>query len=286
MPDARYILTLSCPDVRGIVASVTTFLLEQDGFIIESAQYGDASTNQFFLRIEFSSGANTPSENELKKRFFDQVADRFHMRWSLHNKAQKSRVLVMVSKYSHCLNDLLHRYRTGILPIEIPAVVSNHPDLKSYVEWHNIPYYHFPLQSGRKEEQEAKVLDVIKRHQVDAVVLARYMQILSPELCSQLVGCAINIHHSFLPSFKGAKPYHQAFDRGVKLIGATAHYVTTDLDEGPIIDQEVARVDHTFTPEDLEAVGRDIECVVLARALKYHIEHRVLINGHKTVVFK
>jgi formyltetrahydrofolate deformylase len=286
MNEQRYILTLSCPDVRGIVASVTNFLLEQDGFIIESAQFGDASTNRFFLRIEFSSGPKTPAENELKKRFYDLVAERFSMDWNLHDKSRKMRVLVMVSKYSHCLNDLLYRYRTGILPVEIPAVVSNHPDLQSYVEWHKIPYYHFPLEAGQKAAQEAKILDVVKRHQIDVVVLARYMQILSEDLCSNLVGSAINIHHSFLPSFKGAKPYHQAFDRGVKLIGATAHYVTSDLDEGPIIDQEVARVDHTFGPDDLEAVGRDSECVVLARALKYHIEHRVLINGHKTVVFK
>jgi formyltetrahydrofolate deformylase len=207
------------------------------------------------------------------------------MDWKMHDKARKSRVLIMVSKYGHCLNDLLYRYTTGTLPIEIPAVVSNHPDFKEVVEWHKIPFYYLPMENN-KPLQEAKVLETVKRHEADAVVLARYMQVLSPELCGELKGKAINIHHSFLPSFKGAKPYNQAFDRGVKLIGATAHYVTSDLDEGPIIDQEVARVDHTFKPHGLEAVGRDIECNVLARALKYHIEHRVLLNGHKTVVFK
>lgn len=286
MSNPTYILNLSCKDVRGIVASVTGFLAEHNGFIIESAQFGDASTGQFFLRIEFSTDEQTPPEDAFKKRFHDQVASRFGMHWSLHDKSRKPRVLIMVSKYGHCLNDLLHRYTTGILPIEVPAVVSNHPDFRDLIEWHRIPFYHLPLTPGKKAEQEAGVWEVIERHKIDVVVLARYMQILSPELCTKLMGKAINIHHSFLPSFKGAKPYTQAFDRGVKLIGATAHYVTTDLDEGPIIEQEAARVDHTFKPDDLEAVGRDIECAVLARALKYHIEHRVLINGTKTVIFK
>ncbi len=281
-----YILTLSCKDIRGIVASVTGFLAEKNGFIIESAQFGDASTGQFFLRIEFSTDENSPSEDELKILFYNEVAKRFAMDWQLHDKARKARVLIMVSKYGHCLNDLLHRYATATLPIEVSAVISNHLDFKSQVEWYNIPFHHLPIEAGKKAEQEAKVFDIIEKNHIDLVVLARYMQVLSPELCTKLVGRAINIHHSFLPGFKGAKPYHQAFDRGVKLIGATAHYVTADLDEGPIIEQEVARVDHTYKPEDLEAVGRDSECSVLARAIKYHIEHRVLINGHKTVVFK
>ncbi len=286
MNSNTYILTLSCKDVRGIVASVTGFLAEHYGFIIESAQFGDASTARFFLRIEFSTGERSPAEDEFKKRFHDMVATRFDMHWNLYNKARKPRVLIMVSRYGHCLNDLLHRYTTKSLQVEVPAVVSNHPDFKELIEWHHIPYYYLPLEKDKKAEQEASVWEVVERHRIDVVVLARYMQILSPDLCAKLTGKAINIHHSFLPSFKGAKPYTQAFDRGVKIIGATAHYVTTDLDEGPIIEQETARVDHTCKPDDLEAMGRDIECAVLARALKYHIEHRVLINGNKTVVFK
>ena len=286
--DKRYILTLSCKDVRGIVAAVTGFLAENNGFIIESAQYGDASTSRFFLRIEFTleeQGAKS-SIDALKKRFHEQVGERFSMQWQIADKHRKSRVLVMVSKFGHCLNDLLYRYSTQQLAIDIPAIVSNHKDWEKAASWHNIPFYHCPLEQGQKDAQEAKVWEIIQRHEIDVVVLARYMQVLSEDMCRKLSGRAINIHHSFLPSFKGAKPYMQAFERGVKLIGATAHYVTTDLDEGPIIEQEVARVDHTHSPEDLTAIGRDIECLVLARALKFHTEHRVLLNGHKTVVFK
>jgi formyltetrahydrofolate deformylase len=282
---SRYILTLSCRDVRGIVAAVTTFLAEHNGFIIESAQFGDASTERFFMRVEFSADAGAPREDILKQRFQQQVADRFAMDWRLHGKDRHSRVVVMVSKIGHCLNDLLYRYRTGQLAIDIAGVISNHPDFRAVVEWHDIPFYHVPTEAG-KDMQEAAILNIFARHEADVVVLARYMQILSPGMCERLSGRAINIHHSFLPSFKGARPYHQAFDKGVKLIGATAHYVTTDLDEGPIIEQEVARVDHTHTPETLAAIGRDIECQVLARALKYHTEHRVLLNAHKTVVFR
>lgn len=282
----RYILTLSCNDAHGIVAAVSGFLAAHDGFIIESAQFGDASTGRFFLRMEFEAGHQTPAEDVLKKMFHDAVGKPFEMHWQMHDKSQKSRVLVMVSRYGHCLNDVLHRYSTGLLPIEIPAVVSNHTDFKEAVEWHKIPFYHLPVNEKNKSDQEASLKAIIRRHVVDVVVLARYMQILSAELSSELAGKAINIHHSFLPSFKGARPYHQAFDRGVKLIGATAHYITDDLDEGPIIEQEIARVDHSFQPEDLAAVGRDTECAALARALKYHIEHRVLLNGRKTVVFK
>ncbi len=286
MNQNRYILTLSCPDVRGIVASVTGFLAENFGFIIESAQFGDESTGQFFLRIEFSVEQGGPNQDKLKKLFYDKVAQRFSMQWDIAYKTQKSRVLIMVSNFGHCLNDLLYRRQTGQLAIDIPAIISNHNDWERLAQWHEIPYYHLSVGSGNKAEQESKVLEIIARHQIDVVVLARYMQILSPELCNKLEGRVINIHHSFLPSFKGARPYTQAFDRGVKLIGATAHYVTTDLDEGPIIEQEVARVDHTHLPDELAAIGRDTECVALARALKYHIEHRVLLNGKKTVVFK
>lgn len=286
MSEKRYILTLSCKDVRGIVFAVTGFLAENFGFIIESAQFGDASTGSFFLRIEFSVEAAAPSEDVLKKRFHEQVAQRFGMQWQIMDKQQKSRVLIMVSKFGHCLNDLLYRRTTGQLAIDIPAIVSNHPEWERVAQWHDIPFYHLPVAGTDKAAQEARVVEVMERHHIGVVVLARYMQVLSPHLCARLQGRAINIHHSFLPSFKGARPYQQAFDRGVKLIGATAHYVTTDLDEGPIIEQEVARVDHAHQPEDLAAIGRDSECRVLARALKYHIEHRVLLNGHKTVIFK
>ena len=286
MTQNRYILTLSCPDVRGIVAAVSGFLADNFGFIIESAQFGDASTGQFFLRIEFSIEQGGVSGDVLKKLFHDKVAERFAMQWQIAQKDKKSRVLIMVSKFGHCLNDLLYRQKTGQLAIEIPAIISNHADWEHVAKWHDIPFYYLPVDAKNKAQQEKKILETINRHQIDVVVLARYMQVLSPDLCANLEGKAINIHHSFLPSFKGAKPYHQAFDRGVKLIGATAHYVTTDLDEGPIIEQEVARVDHTYQPDDLAAIGRDTECVALARALKYHIEHRVLLNGKKTVVFR
>lgn len=273
----KYILTLSCKDVRGIVAAVSGFLAENGGFIVESAQYGDESTGRFFMRVEFSA------EKTLSQNFEEKVARHFSMEWTLTPKEQKSRVLILVSKAGHCLNDVLYRHATGQLNIEISAIASNHPDLKRAAEFYDIPFFHLP---EGKAKQEEKILELIGTYDVDVTVLARYMQILSPALCKQLMGRAINIHHSFLPSFKGAKPYTQAFDRGVKLIGATAHYVTTDLDEGPIIEQEVARVDHTQTPAELAAIGHDIECLVLARALKYHTEHRVLLNGQKTVVFK
>jgi formyltetrahydrofolate deformylase len=208
------------------------------------------------------------------------------MEWRMDDAATKARVLILVSKQLHCLNDLLHRYRTGQLPMEIPAVISNHPDARGIVEWHGIPFHHLPIEHGDKTAQEKKISALIAAEAIDIVVLARYMQILSPELSAQLRGRAINIHHSFLPSFKGAKPYHQAYERGVKLIGATAHYVTDALDEGPIIDQEVTRVDHSYSPEALTLMGQDIEAQVLTRSLKYQLEHRVLLNGTKTVVFR
>ena len=282
----RYILTLSCQDVCGIVAAVTGFLHEHGGFIIESAQFGDASTGRFFLRIEFSLEASRVNADQLQERFAQKVAAPFAMEWELHHKARHARVLIMVSQAGHCLNDLLYRVKSGLLPVEIPAVVSNHETLRAAVEWHGIPFYYLPMPQGGKAAQEAQLETLISEHRIELVALARYMQVLSPKLCHALQGRAINIHHSFLPSFKGAKPYRQAFDRGVKLIGATAHYVTDSLDEGPIIEQEVARVDHANDPETLQAIGRDIESLVLARALKYHAERRVLINGAKTVVFR
>lgn len=286
METKRYILTLSCDDVPGIVAAVSSFIADQDGFIIESTQFGDPHTERFFMRMDFQAGAKTPDQAELIDRFATQIAQRFNMHWHIWKAERKQRLLVMVSKFAHCLNDLMHRYQTGSLPVEIVGVVSNHEDTRSMVEWHGIPFHYLPVTKDTKAEQEAQVWDLVQKEQVDLVVLARYMQILSPELSKKLSGRAINIHHSFLPSFKGAKPYHQAHERGVKIIGATAHYVTDDLDEGPIIEQEVARVSHANTPDELVAIGRDIESVVLARAVKYHVEHRVLLNENKTVVFK
>ncbi len=286
MTQTRYILTLSCRDVRGIVASVAGFLADKEGFIIESTQFGDPSTERFFMRVSFAAGPKTPPHEALKVAFAAEVGTPFAMEWELHDMARKARVLVLCSKQLHCLNDLMHRYRTGQLPAEIVGVVSNHPDAQGIVEWHGIAFHHLPIENGDKAAQEAQILEIAQREQVDVVVLARYMQILSPELSAQWRGKAINIHHSFLPSFKGAKPYHQAYDRGVKIIGATAHFVTDALDEGPIIEQEVTRVDHSFSPEQLTSVGQDIEAMVLARALRYHTEHRVLLNGTKTVVFR
>jgi formyltetrahydrofolate deformylase len=277
----NFILTLSCKDVAGIVAEVSGFLAKHGGFITESAQFGDPSTQRFFMRTVF----DTNEQAAALKEAFAPVAEKFGMRWELHDTAHKPRVLMMVSKQSHCLNDLLHRYASGSLPIEIPAVLSNHTDMQKLVEWHDIPFIHLPVDAESKMEQEAEVWAKFKELKADLLVLARYMQILTPSLVAKLPGKAINIHHSFLPSFKGAKPYHQAYERGVKIIGATAHYVTNDLDEGPIIEQEVIRVDHTKNAEQLVALGGDIESRVLARAVRYHIERRVLVNGTKTVVF-
>ncbi len=280
-----YILTLSCHDVKGIVAAVSGFLARHDGFILESAQFGDASTGRFFMRTVFQAGDSTPSVDMLREKF-SLIASQFAMRWELYDTSRKPRILVMVSKQGHCLNDILHRRFTGTLPIDIPAVISNHQALEEMAAWHKIPFHHLPVTPDNKHEQEQQVMRLIQTLEIDLVVLARYMQILSPALSELLYGKAINIHHSFLPSFKGAKPYHQAYDRGVKLIGATAHYVDNTLDEGPIIEQEVIRVDHTQTPQQLVAQGCDIENLVLARAIKYHIERRVIINDTKTVVFK
>ena len=281
----RFILKLSCPDRAGIVHAVTGMLLREGGNILTSHQHGDADHARFFMRIEFEAVA----EEKSLQAAFAPLAAEFGMDWELVARSRKTRVLLLVSKLGHCLNDLLFRVQTGHLNVEIPAIVSNHRDFYQLAASHNIPFHHFPLLGGtdaQKAAQEAKIREVIAENKIDLVVLARYMQILSPQLCAELSGRAINIHHSFLPSFKGAKPYYQAHARGVKLIGATAHYVTADLDEGPIIEQDVARVDHSLSAEDLTAVGRDVECVVLARAVRWHVERRVLMNGHKTVVFR
>jgi formyltetrahydrofolate deformylase len=282
---ARHILTISCPDTVGIVAAVSGFLAGRGCNIIDSAQFGDRTSGLFFLRIFLASPENGPSGEALAAGFAE-VAERFGMTWNLHDADRPQRLLLLVSKFGHCLNDLLYRYRIGGLNVEIPAIVSNHRDFYQLAAWHNVPFHYLPVNAGNRADQEARLWEIIEQENIDLVVLARYMQVLSPELCDRLAGRAINIHHSFLPSFKGAKPYHQAFARGVKLIGATAHYVTSNLDEGPIIEQEVERVDHTSTPDDLVAVGRDVESVVLARAVKYHTEHRVLLNGSKTIVFR
>ncbi|MEM5387036.1 formyltetrahydrofolate deformylase [Paraburkholderia phymatum] len=281
-----FILKLSCADRPGIVHAVSGFLFERGSNILDSAQFGDSHTGEFFMRVHFQQVGGDPGLEALREAFAT-LAGQFGMRWELHDANVKPRVVIMVSKIGHCLNDLLFRYRTGQLNIEIPAIISNHKEFYQLAASYDIPFHHFPLTSkDAKAQQEARVLEVIDECKADLVVLARYMQILSPELCERLTGRAINIHHSFLPSFKGAKPYYQAFDRGVKLIGATAHYVTTDLDEGPIIEQEVERVDHSMTPDQLTAIGRDVECVTLARAVKWHVEHRIVLNGSKTVVFR
>ena len=283
----RFILKLSCPDQAGIVHAVTGLLLAQGGNILTSAQHGDADHQRFFMRIEFECAASV--EAAALRQHFEPLATRLQMDWVLVAAAAKTRVLLLVSKLGHCLNDLLFRVQTGHLAVEIPAIVSNHRDFYQLAASHNIPFHHFPLLNSSEEQkraQERKIVEVIEENRIDLVVLARYMQILSPELCQALSGRAINIHHSFLPSFKGARPYHQAYERGVKLIGATAHYVTSDLDEGPIIEQDVARIDHSLAPDKLVAMGRDVECVTLARAIQWHAEHRVLMNGRRTVVFK
>jgi formyltetrahydrofolate deformylase len=280
-----YILVLKCPDTKGVVAAVSGYLAECDTSIVESNHFNDAVADEFYMRTVFrTDGAQAPSLEQLAQGF-EPIAQRFAMQWSLHPVAIRPRVLIAVSKFGHCLYDLLHRWRSGLLPVEIVGVVSNHDAMRSFVEWNGLPFHLLPVTKDTKAAQEAQILTLVEDLAVDLVVLARYMQILSPDLCRQLSGRCINIHHSFLPSFKGAKPYHQAFERGVKIIGATAHYVTTDLDEGPIIEQGVQRVDHGHAPDDLVRMGQEIECSVLARAVVWHAERRILINGGKTVVF-
>lgn len=278
-----YILTLSCPDQRGIVHAVSGFLLERGGNIEEAAQYNDHDTGLFFMRVQF---ACADAGAEALREQIGTLAARFDMRWQLHAAAQPMRAVIFVSKEGHCLNDLLFRWKSGLLPLDIRAIVSNHRDFYQLAASYNVPFHHIAVNKANKAQAEERQLEIIDGEGADLVVLARYMQVLSDAMCQRLAGRAINIHHSFLPSFKGAKPYYQAHERGVKLIGATAHYVTSDLDEGPIIEQDVARVDHSLTVEDLTAIGRDTESQVLARAVKWHGEHRVLVNGQRTVVFR
>lgn len=277
-------LGFSCPDQSGIVHSVSSFIVTVGGNITESQQYEDRDTKLFFMRVAFDVADSTNLDNV--RGAFAAVAERFGMKWKLVDSARKERVMLMVSKYEHCLNDLLFRHRSGALDVEIPLIVSNHRDLEEMAAWYGIPFVHVPVTADSKSEAEATMRSLVAEHNIDLIVLARYMQILSDDFCRDFSGSIINIHHSFLPSFKGAKPYHQAHERGVKLIGATAHYVTSDLDEGPIIEQEVARVDHAHTPEQLAAVGRDVEAQALARAVRWHAEHRVYLSGDRTIIFK
>ena len=294
MPMHRdFVLTLSCPDAKGIVHAVSGLLYQAGCNIIDSQQFGDVlgedATGLFFMRVHFDAPEHLGDAATLD-RLFSHTRQQFGMTAQVRSLARKPRVMLMVSKHGHCLNDLLFRWKSGQLGVDIPAIVSNHPDFAELAASYGVDFHHLPLPTGSgaaaKREQEQQIEALFSREEIDLVVLARYMQILSPEFCAFLQGRAINIHHSFLPSFKGAKPYYQAHERGVKLIGATAHYVTADLDEGPIIEQDVERVDHTLSPEDFTAVGRDVECVVLARAVRWHVEHRVLLNGRKTIVFR
>jgi formyltetrahydrofolate deformylase len=283
-PAGDFVLVLSCPDRPGIVHAVSGFLVAHGGNILESQQFGDRLSGRFFMRIDFSVAG--PADTGGLRHDFADVAREFAMEFELWDAAAPYRTLVMVSRHLHCLNDLLFRTSTGALQIEIPAVVSNHPDAGPLVRSYGIDFHHLPVTPETKADAEKRLMELVDSTGAHLVVLARYMQVLSDGLCRQLSGRAINIHHSFLPSFKGARPYHQAFDRGVKLVGATAHYVTADLDEGPIIEQDVVRVDHTYDQDQLVTAGRDVEAQVLSRAVRWHAQSRVLLNGERTVVFR
>ena len=281
----EHVLTLDCRESPGIVHAVSGFLLEHGCDIVDNQQFGERSEKHFFMRVHFASDGDASTADALRAAF-GPVAERFGMRWRLEPHGSKRRVLIMVSKFGHCLNDLLFRARIGELPVEVVAVVSNHTDHQALVEWHGIPFFHVPVTAGTKPGAEARLLELVDEFEVELVVLARYMQVLSDDLTRKLDGKAINIHHSFLPSFKGAKPYHQAYARGVKTVGATAHYVNAELDEGPIISQQTVEVDHTYGPEDLVAAGRDTECKALSNAVRWHCEGRVILQGNRTVVLK
>ena len=279
-----YVLTMSCPDGKGIVAAITGFIAEHGGLITEAAHFVDEDSTRSFMRTVFRCDV-LPGKEELV-RSFTPVAERFRMDWALHDAGAKSRVLVAVSKQGHCLNSLLHRWSIGVLPIDIVGIVANHDTHRRLAEWYGLPFHHFPIESGRKLDQERRVLELFDSTRSELLVLARYMQILSDVACERLAGRCINIHHSFLPGFKGAKPYHQAFERGVKIIGATAHYATADLDEGPIIEQSIERVDHTLGPNGMIEIGHDLESMVLNRAVRWHAEHRIYIVGRRTIVLR
>ncbi|ERI36096.2 formyltetrahydrofolate deformylase [Arthrobacter sp. AK-YN10] len=281
----EHVLTLDCPEGPGIVHAVSGFLLEHGCDIIDNKQFGDRAEGHFFMRVHFASDGDDTTVDTLRASFAP-VGEKYGMNWQLERQGYKRKVLIMVSKFGHCLNDLLFRARIGELPIDVVGVVSNHLDHQGLAEWHGIPYFHVPVTAATKPAAEARLLDIIDELDVELVVLARYMQVLSDDLARKLDGRAINIHHSFLPSFKGAKPYHQAYARGVKTVGATAHYVNGELDEGPIISQQVVEVDHTFGPEDLVAAGRDTECKALSNAVRWHCEGRIILNGNRTIVLK
>jgi len=285
MSTQQFVLTLSCPDRPGIVSAVSTFLFANGQNILDAQQYSDIETGQFFMRVMFDS-PGTPADLATLQAGFGVIAKPFDMVWQVRDRNMRQRVLLMVSKFDHCLVDILYRWRTGELPMIPTAIVSNHPrETYNGLDFGDIPFHHLPVTRATKDEQEAAVWKIIQDTKTDLVVLARYMQVLSEAFAGKLSGRCINIHHSFLPGFKGAKPYHQAHERGVKLIGATAHYVTSALDEGPIVDQDVERISHRDAPEDLVRKGADIERRVLARAMRYHLEDRVILNGLKTVVF-
>ena len=282
----QFVLTIACPDKPGIVAAVTTFLFEAGGNILEAQQFDDTQTGRFFMRVVFSTETAEADYADDFREKFAAIAERFAMQWTVRSRAEKRRVMILVSKFDHCMVDLLYRWRNGELPMDITAIVANHPrETYAGVDFTGLRFHHLPITKQTKMEQEAELWDLVRETKTDLVVLARYMQVLSDGLTAKLNGRCINIHHSFLPGFKGAKPYHQAHERGVKLIGATAHYVTSDLDEGPIIEQDVERISHGDTPDDLVRKGRDIERRVLARAVRYHLDGRVILNGGKTVVF-
>lgn len=280
-----YILNATCKATKGIVAAVTSFLADNDCYICSLEQFDDESTERFFMRAVFKPEASAPTLEALKDGFVN-IAERLDMSWDFFDPHLPVKTVIMVSKFDHCLDDLLYRRRKGDLNMEITAVVSNHQELRAMSEREGIRFVHLPVNADNKAQQEKRLVEIVEETQSELVILARYMQILSNELTAELAGKCINIHHSFLPGFKGAMPYHQAFERGVKQIGATAHYVTSDLDEGPIIDQVVTRVDHSFKPQELVRVGRDNECMALAAAVKYHIERRVFVDGNKTIVFQ
>lgn len=282
-----YILKSSCTDTVGIVAAVTGFLASRNGQIVEMSHFVDPQEQRSFVRVRFEDDSVTEADLEdMRRDYRNRVAKQFGMTFDIYSAKHRFRCLIAVSKQSHCLNALLHRWADGHIPIDIVGIVSNHDEQRSLAEWYGLPYHHFPIEPGKKPEQEARILALFEEAGADLLVLARYMQILTPHACEVLAGRAINIHHSFLPGFKGARPYYQAYDRGVKLIGATAHFVTTDLDEGPIIEQDVGRVDHTMQPKDMERLGQDIESNVLNRAVRWHAEHRIFQSGSRTIVLQ
>lgn len=280
----NYILRLSCPDVVGIVAAVTQFIAQHKGMIISSNQYGELISNTFYMRVEIQKDSLDLTLTEFSQQFL-QIAKKFNMSWEIRDASIKKKVVILASKQTHCLSDLLYRWRSKDMHCDIPCVISNHADMRNYVEWHNIPYHHVEMDKANKAEAFEQIATIIDQCDADVIVLARFMQILPPEFCHKYSGKIINIHHSFLPAFIGADPYSKAFEKGVKLIGATCHYVTEELDEGPIIEQDVVRINHSHTPADMRQLGKDVEKTVLARGLQLHLQDRVIMHENKTIVF-